>query len=187
MVKKIKNIGDLKFDSKNINKGTERGGELLKKSLQEVGAGRSVLADMNGVLIAGNKTIEQAAGAGISKIRVVQTTGDEIVVVQRTDIDINSVEGAKMKILDNTVSKHNYLEDAEISEAICEEVHLEPAEYGLGAGPKGSSEVVGNFDDAGIISKSQYGVIVICPTEGEQAKIYGELIARGLTCKIVVT
>jgi len=131
VVKKLKNIGDLSFDSRNINKGTEKGGELLKKSLQEVGAGRSVLADMNGVLIAGNKTIEQAAAAGINKIRVVQTTGDEIVVVQRTDIDINSADGAKMKILDNTVSKHNYLEDAEVSEAICEEVQIDGVEYGL--------------------------------------------------------
>lgn len=177
MVKKIKNIGDLKFDSKNINKGTELGGELLKKSLKEVGAGRSVLADMNGVLIAGNKTIEQAAGAGISKIRVVQTTGDEIVVVQRTDIDINSPDGAKMKILDNTVSKHNYLEDAKVSEAICEEVKIDPAEYGLGASEGNSVSFTAKP------KTNKFCVLIECRTADEAQKIIEELTERKFQCK----
>lgn len=131
MGKKIKKIEDLLFDNRNINKGTPFGTSLLHKSLQEVGAGRSVLADKNGILIAGNKTIEAAGQLGITKIKVVETHGDEIVVVQRTDMDINSKAGATMKILDNTVSKHNYIEDATISEAICEEYKIEPVAYGL--------------------------------------------------------
>ena len=131
MAKKIKQLSDLKFDEKNINKGSEYGSSLLAKSLQEVGAGRSVLADKNGVLIAGNKTVEKFGEAGMTKIKVVETTGDELVVVQRTDLDINSPNGAKMKILDNTVSRHNYIEDAEVAEAVCEEFDLNPVELGL--------------------------------------------------------
>lgn len=123
--KKIKLLSDLKFDNKNINKGTEYGNSLLLKSLQNVGAGRSVLADKNGVLIAGNKTIEAAAAIGMDKIRVVETNGDEIVVVQRMDIDINDKKGVEMKILDNTISKHNYLEDVEVADAICESLELD--------------------------------------------------------------
>jgi DNA modification methylase len=130
-MKKIKKITDLEFDVKNINKGSEFGSSLLAKSLQEVGAGRSVLADKNGVLIAGNKTVEQASQIGITKIKVVETEGDELVIVQRTDLDINSEQGAKMKIWDNTVSKHNYVEDAEVAEAICEEFTLDITEMGL--------------------------------------------------------
>ncbi len=129
--KKLTKLTDLTFDSKNINKGSEYGTALLAKSLQEVGAGRSVLADKNGVLIAGNKTVEAYGAAGNTKIRIVETTGDELIVVQRTDLDINSPTGAKMKILDNTVSKHNYIEDAEVAEAICEEYDLVPSELGL--------------------------------------------------------
>ncbi|HOU22680.1 MAG TPA: hypothetical protein PLN42_00345 [Anaerolineae bacterium] len=37
---------------------------MLDKSLQELGAGRSILVDRNGRIIAGNKTHEAAAGAG---------------------------------------------------------------------------------------------------------------------------
>lgn len=133
MSKKIRGLKDLSFDNKNINQGSEFGSALLTKSLTEVGAGRSVLADKNGVLIAGNKTVEAFGAVGNTKIRVVETTGDELVVVQRTDLDINSVEGAKMKVLDNTVSKHNYIEDAAVAEAICEEYDLNKAELGLTA------------------------------------------------------
>jgi hypothetical protein len=136
MGKKIKTIEDLSFDQSNINKGSEWGTALLERSLSEVGAGRSVLADKNGVLIAGNKTIEAAGALGLSKIKVVQTTGEEIVVVQRTDLDINSKAGAKMKILDNTVSKHNYIEDAEISEAVCEDYAIDGEQYGLSGAPE---------------------------------------------------
>lgn len=131
MPKSIEKIEDLSFDSKNINKGSEFGTSLLHKSLTETGAGRSVLADKNGVLVAGNKTVEAAMQVGISKIKVVQTTGDELVIVQRTDIDINTPEGAMLKILDNTVSRVNYVEDAEVAEAICEEYNLKPSELGL--------------------------------------------------------
>ncbi len=133
MAKKIKSIKDLAFDDKNINKGSEFGSSLLAKSLQEVGAGRSVLADKNGVLIAGNKTVEAFGAAGNTKIKVVETTGDELVVVQRTDLDINSPEGAKMKVLDNTVSKHNYIEDAEVADAICLEYNIDKNSVGLTA------------------------------------------------------
>jgi DNA modification methylase len=131
MAKKIKKISDLVFDKKNINKGSEYGTYLLEKSLKELGAGRSVLADKNGVLIAGNKTVEKFHEIGMDKIKVVETDGNELVVVQRVDLDINSAEGAKMKILDNTVSKHNYIEDVEVAEAVCEEFEIEAVEFGL--------------------------------------------------------
>ena len=35
--------------------------------------------------------------------------------------------------------------------------------------------------------KEQYGVIVICPDEKEQKKVYNELYNRGFKCKVVVT
>ena len=38
-------IGDLKFDDKNFNRHNKEGMALLEKSLQELGAGRSILID----------------------------------------------------------------------------------------------------------------------------------------------
>lgn len=126
-----KKLSDLKFDDKNFNKGSEKGNRLLEKSLREGGTGRSILIDKNGVIIAGNQTAAKAGELGIEDVIIVPTDGKSIVAVQRTDIDINTPEGAKLKILDNTVSKHNYVEDAEVMEAVCEEYELEPDEYGM--------------------------------------------------------
>ena len=98
--KRIGKIADLKPDSKNANLGTQRGRGLLEKSLRQYGAGRSVLVDRDGNLIAGNKTVDVAAEIDLP-VRVVQTDGHELVVVQRTDLDLDSSEGRGLAIADN--------------------------------------------------------------------------------------
>jgi DNA modification methylase len=146
MAIKKKKISDYTFDKTNINKGSEFGDSLLEKSMRETGLGRSVLADKNGVLIAGNKTLQKAAELGFTDIIEVETDGKQLVVVKRNDLDINTADGAKMKILDNTVSKHNYVEDADVMEAVCEEYELEPVQFGLTVPEKDLSDFDDNFD-----------------------------------------
>lgn len=130
---KYKKISDYQFDPKNINQGSEFGDMLLEKSIRDYGLGRSALADKDGVMIAGNKTLAKAGELGIEKVVEVETDGTELVIVKRKDIAIDSPEGIKLKILDNTVSKHNYVEDAQVVEVLCEEIQLEnPVAFGLG-------------------------------------------------------
>lgn len=100
----MSNIEELKFDKKNFNKHTENGMRLLEKSLQEFGAGRSVLVDKDNNIIAGNGIVESAINAGITKTRVVETTGDELVVVKRTDVELDSKKGRRMAFADNATS-----------------------------------------------------------------------------------
>lgn len=139
-----KKITDYHFDNRNINLGSEFGDALLEKSLREAGAGRSILSDKNGVIIAGNKTLQKATEIGITKIIEVETDGTELVVVKRNDLSIDSAAGTRLKILDNTVSKHNYVEDADVVEVICEEYQFEnPVALGLGEpGPASPNEPV---------------------------------------------
>ena len=126
------NLKDLSFDDRNINKGSEFGMALLGRSISETGMGRSLLADKNGKLIAGNKTLEAAVAAGIENVTVIETDGTEIVVVKRTDLDINTPRGIKAKILDNSVSVNNYVEDTEVAHALCEEAEIVNTQaYGL--------------------------------------------------------
>ena len=73
------------FDKRNYRKHSEQNKKRIRKSLTECGAGRSVLVDKDGCLIAGNGVFEQAEKMGI-KTRVVETDGTELVVVKRTDI-----------------------------------------------------------------------------------------------------
>lgn len=97
-------IEDLKFDDKNFNKHTERGMGLLEKSLREFGAGRSILVDKDNNIIAGNGIVEAAANAGITKTKVIETDGTELVVVKRKDMELDSDKGREMAMADNATA-----------------------------------------------------------------------------------
>lgn len=97
-------IKDLKFDGKNFNQHTKEGMALLEKSLQELGAGRSILVDKDNNIIAGNGIVEAAGQAGLEKVKIVETTGDEIVAVKRTDMSLDSKEGREMALADNATA-----------------------------------------------------------------------------------
>ena len=93
-------------DLKNANKGTERGRYMVEASLRETGAGRSILLDRDGRIIAGNKTFEAASDIGLP-VRVVETDGRELVAVKRTDLDLSDDTGTARKLAyyDNRASE----------------------------------------------------------------------------------
>jgi len=84
LAKQITDIADLTPDAKNANRGTERGRYMIEQSLRKLGAGRSIVVDADGQVVAGNKTLEAAAELDLP-VRVVRTNGQELVVVQRED------------------------------------------------------------------------------------------------------
>jgi len=89
-------ISDFTPDPSNANRGTERGRALLEQSLRQYGAGRSILVDRNGRIIAGNKTLQTAGEIGLDDVIVVQTDGKQIVAVQRMDLNLATDEAARM-------------------------------------------------------------------------------------------
>lgn len=91
------------FDKKNYRKHSEQNKKRIRKSLTECGAGRSVLVDKDGCLIAGNGVYEQAEKMGI-KTRVVETDGTELVVVKRTDIGTDDPKRKTLALADNATS-----------------------------------------------------------------------------------
>src|SRR5262245_22824061 len=80
-------LTDLLPDPQNVNRGTERGRAALEQSIREYGAGRAVLIDRHGRIIAGNKTVEQARRLNMP-LRVVKTDGHHLIAVQREDLDL---------------------------------------------------------------------------------------------------
>jgi hypothetical protein len=97
-------IERLKPDTRNANKGTVRGRALLEDSLRRYGAGRSILADKHGNVVAGNKTLESAADIGLP-VRIVESDGTELIVVQRTDLDLYSDKAAReLAYADNRIA-----------------------------------------------------------------------------------
>ena len=119
-------ISDLIPDDKNFNTGTGFGNSLIEKSFQKFGAGRSILLDKNNRIIAGNKSVENAAAIGMEDVQIVESDGKRIIAVKRTDIDLDSPEGREMALADNATAKANIIFDAELveaelGEAVCEE------------------------------------------------------------------
>ena len=101
MTKKLTKLADLTPDGENFNKHTQYGQKLLEDSLRKFGAGRSVLVDKDGNIIAGNGVVETAAGIGMDDVVVVQTDGTKLVVVQRTDLELDTPEGRELALADN--------------------------------------------------------------------------------------
>lgn len=110
----MNNISELKFDDKNFNKHTKEGLTLLEKSLRENGAGRSILIDKDNNIIAGNGVVEVAGQIGLENIKIVETTGNEIVAVKRTDITLDSEQGRRMALADNVTASADLDWDKEL-------------------------------------------------------------------------
>jgi len=91
---------ELKQDPRNARRHNDASKEAVHRSLHELGPGRSIVVDKNGVVIAGNATLEQAQELGIPT-KVVKTKGDQLVVVQRDDLDTNDPKRKALAIADN--------------------------------------------------------------------------------------
>ena len=112
---------DLTPDPQNANRGTARGREALARSLADFGAGRAVLIDRRGVVIAGNKTVEQAQALQIP-LRVVKTDGTQLIAVQRDDLDLATDARARgLAVADNRVGEL----DLEWDVAMLKQLHAE--------------------------------------------------------------
>jgi sporulation protein YlmC with PRC-barrel domain len=182
-------LADLKQDNHNANKGTKRGREAVTSSLKQFGAGRSVLIDRDGNIIAGNKTAEQASAAGIEDVVIIQTDGSKLVAVQRTDLSIDDLKARGLAVADNRTAELGLEWDADVLKELSVDLNLEPyfsAAELAGLTPSYSHETGADEKPEGHY-KEQYGVIVICADEAEQRKIYERLTGQGHKCKVVVT
>ncbi len=101
MTKTLQTIADLTPDEHNANRGTVRGRAMIEASIRECGAGRSIVVDREGRVIGGNKTLDVIEKLGIP-VQIVPTDGKTLVVVQRTDLDLESDPRARrLAYLDN--------------------------------------------------------------------------------------
>lgn len=123
MGKDVKKVEDLTPDPDNLNRGTARGLYMLETSLRKYGAGRSILVDKNGVVIAGNKTLERAAELGFD-IEVIKTDGKRLVVVQRTDLDMDDPAAKELAVADNRVAEVDLDYDPEVLARLLEQADV---------------------------------------------------------------
>lgn len=132
-----KDIDALVFDDKNFNKHTPQGMQMLEQSIQRNGFGRSVFCDRNNVLIGGNGVVETARKLGKTRVRFVETDGDELVVVKRNDIDINTKAGRELALADNatTAVDLDWDEDMLRDVQMDDDIDIDFGEWGLDLPP----------------------------------------------------
>lgn len=111
---RIIKLSELIQDAGNLNRGTDAGRELVSESIGKLGAGRSVLVDRQGRIIAGNKTVSGAIQAGLTEALIIETNGEQVVVVKRTDLDLESdLKARELSFADNRASEVGLEWDAE--------------------------------------------------------------------------
>ena len=99
-------LTDYTPDPHNANRGTERGQYMLDRSIEETGAGRSLVAAADDRIAAGNGTLQALVDAGIVDVIEVETDGHTAVVVKRTDwANIDDPTARKYSYFDNRTSQ----------------------------------------------------------------------------------
>ena len=95
-------IKDLKQDKRNYRTHNKKNLDLIKKSVSEVGLGRSVVIDNENEIVCGNGLVSTLDKN--TPIKIIETDGSELVVVKRTDLNTNDEKRKQLAIMDNSTS-----------------------------------------------------------------------------------
>jgi hypothetical protein len=123
MSDEIKHLKDLKPDPRNARKHNPRNVGMIETALQTVGAARSIVVDENGVVLAGNATIEAAAAVGIERVQVVDADGETIIAVRRKGL--TPEQKTKLALFDNRTAELAEWDVSEVLATLNEGVNLD--------------------------------------------------------------
>ena len=96
-------LSDLTPDPANARKHSPRNVGAIEAALRDVGAARSIVIDEDGVILAGNATVQAAAAAGLESVRIIEADGDELIAVQRKGL--SRKQKAKLALYDNRAAE----------------------------------------------------------------------------------
>lgn len=96
-------IDALQFDPANARSHPERNLAMIQEALTTVGAGRSIVIDEAGTILAGEGAVRGAKAAGFSQVRIVDTDRHTLVAVRRTDLSAD--EKTRLALLDNRTAE----------------------------------------------------------------------------------
>ncbi|HLF28207.1 MAG TPA: hypothetical protein VJG32_17900 [Anaerolineae bacterium] len=88
----------LRPDPQNARRHPGRNKEMIRASLKEIGAFRSIAVDGDNIVRAGNGVFEQAEALGL-KVRVIDARPDELIAVRRPDL--KGKKAVRAALLDN--------------------------------------------------------------------------------------
>ena len=131
-------------------------------------------------IIAGNKTIENAANIGLDKVIVVETDGNQIVAVKRKDIDLDSEKGREMALADNATSDANLQWDENAIENITARWNdIKPEDWGIDLAQPEEEE-----EKEDVKKELSTKLVVQCANVSQLSLLYSELQDRGFICEL---
>jgi len=134
-------LSELKSDHKNARRRTDQSRQLISHSINRYGMARSIVIDEDNRVLAGNGTVEGAKEQGVSKVRIIEAEGDEVIAVRRKGLSEDDKVG--LALADNRTSELSAW-DAEMLHGLAKEHDIsdwfeEPDLDALG----GSSDISG--------------------------------------------
>lgn len=116
---------DINTKENRFNSGNAFGQGMIEHSVSALGYGRSIVTDKDGVVLCGH-FVAELANRNNSKIHVVETDGDELVVVVRRDLSFSDRKAKELSLIDNLSSKMNIEWDADkVQQAIDADISLD--------------------------------------------------------------
>jgi site-specific DNA-methyltransferase (adenine-specific) len=186
-------LSDLSQDPANVRRHPERNREAILSSLRRFGPARSIVVDCNGVVRAGNGTLEAARALGIESVRVIDAKPDELIAVRRSDWTAS--ESTAYGIADNRTAeladwdetalaaqlRSLQSEDFDLADVGYSEGEVDALIEGLGTELAGSDEQSGSIDSV----PEKFEVVVECRDESHQREIYERFHGEGLSCRVL--
>lgn len=169
-------IEDLKFDQRNYRRHNDRNKELIKKSIEEVGFGRSIVIDSENEIVCGNGVVSQADKK--TPVKVIETDGSELVVIKRTDLKTSDSKRKQLAVMDNSASDTSDFD----MELLQEDFSVDDLnDWGIEIKLEKESDLTDISDEL----KETYEVVCECNDEMEQEALFLRLSEEGIKCRIL--
>lgn len=191
-MKKKAKLTDFKKQRKNANKHTQRGLELLDKSITKNGWIGAMTAAADGEIFDGSARLETVESVLPADPIVVETDGKRPIIIKRTDIKkASDPKAVRLALEANRIAQVDLNWDVDVLKDIAKKKMellddifsaADLSAFGISAPQENEDGGV----SGGINVQNQYGVIVICADEAEQEATYNALLGEGYKVKVVV-
>lgn len=121
MAKKVVQDTEVVSDPRNARLHPDDNKAMIRRSLEEVGAGRSILIDGDNIVRAGNGVFEQAVELGLD-IKIVDVEPDQLIAVRRKDLQGEAA--VRAALYDNAASDRSKFDAVVIQDMLERERHL---------------------------------------------------------------
>jgi ParB-like chromosome segregation protein Spo0J len=184
-------IGRVIPDSANARIHPSNNQEAIRRSIKQFGAGRSIVLDREGVVRAGNGTVEAAKEVGIEQILVVRPKPGQLVAVQRDDW--SATEATAYAIADNRSGDlarfdndvlTKQLEALQADGMDIEDVGFTQKDLNKLLKDLGKAEAAAEEPEAEDY-EAKFQLVIECQSEDQQQELFEELTGRDIKVRVL--